>query len=167
MFQLNPAMWFQAFPPGWSVFFLSMLPITELRASIPIGIELYHLPIWQTWIIAVCGNIAPTIVTLLLMPKIHDWVVKQPFIGGVIKRKLKAAEKQFGENHAKFGAIALVLFVGIPLPFTGAWTGSLAAFIFNIPFKKSVTLIAVGVCIAATIVTLLSVGAGSIFRFFL
>ena len=63
-------------------------------------------------------------------------------------------------------AVALIIFVGIPIPFTGAWTGSLAAFVFNIPFKKSWPLILAGVCIAATLVTMITLGAGGIIRSF-
>jgi uncharacterized membrane protein len=164
MLGINPAEWVAGLPPETGVFLLSMLPITELRASIPIGLEVFNLPIGSVFFLAVIGNIIPTIFILLLMPKLHDWLIKQRFIGDFLKKKLEQAEKKFSGNHAKYGAIALVLFVGIPLPFTGAWTGSLAAFIFNIPFKKSLPLIVIGVCIAATLVTLITIGAGGTLR---
>lgn len=158
MLHLNPAQWFTSIPQEWAVFFLSMLPITELRAAVPIGIGVYDLPIATVWVMAVLGNLVPTFFLLLLLPHLHDWILKQKFIGAVFQKKLRDAEKYFSGKHAKYGAIALVLFVGIPLPMTGAWTGSLAAFIFKIPFKKSFPLIALGVCLAAMIVTLLTVG---------
>jgi len=164
MINLNPVNWFVGLPSELAVFLLSMIPITELRASIPIGIEVYHLPVFEVFLLAVVGNIVPTIFILLLMPRLHGWIINQKFIGNILKKKLIQAEKQFGEKHVKFGAIALVLFVGIPLPFTGAWTGSLAAFIFNIPFKKSLPLISIGVCIAAMVVTLITIGAGGALR---
>jgi uncharacterized membrane protein len=141
-----------------------MIPITELRAAVPIGIEVYKLSIYQTWIMAVLGNMVPTTFLLLLLPKMHEWLLTQRFIGSVLKKKLEHAEKYFKGGYAKYGAIALVMFVGIPLPLTGAWTGSLAAFIFNIPFKKSWPLIFVGVCIAATIVTIITISAGGVLR---
>ncbi len=158
MLHLNPATWFAALPAEWAVFFLSMLPITELRAAIPIGIGGYGLPVSTTWLVAIIGNLIPTFFLLLLLPRLHDWILRQKFIGPVFQKKLRDAERYFSGNHAKYGAIALVLFVGIPLPMTGAWTGSLAAFIFKIPIQKSFPLIALGVCLAATIVTLLTVG---------
>ena len=164
MFALNPATWFAAFPPEWAVFFLSMLPITELRAAVPIGISVYHLSVPVTWIMAVIGNLVPSFFLLLLLPRLHDWILRQKFIGPVFKKKLESAERYFSGKHAKYGAIAIVLFVGIPLPMTGAWTGSLAAFIFKIPFKKSFPLIALGVAIAATIVMLLTLFAGGAWR---
>lgn len=153
---LNPALWFASFPSEWAVFFLSMIPITELRAAIPIGITVYNLPVLTTWIYAVLGNLAPTVMLLLLMPHMHDWLLKQKCIGDILRKKLKDAEKRFSGNYAKYGAIALVIFVGIPLPLTGAWTGSLASFIFRIPFKKAFPLIFLGVCISATVVTILT-----------
>jgi uncharacterized membrane protein len=167
MFHLNPIQWFAGLPPEWAVFFLSMLPITELRASIPIGIEVYGLPVVTTWIVAVFGNILPTVFILLLIPYVHDWLLGQRFVGRVLKKKMEDAERYFSGKYAAYGAIALVLFVGIPLPFTGAWTGSLAAFIFNIPFKKAFPLIALGVCLAATLVTLITLFAGGALRWLL
>jgi len=167
MFGINPVAWFSGLPSEWAVFFLSMLPITELRASVPIGIEIYGLPVIQTWFIAVVGNIFPTIFILLFVPHIHDWLLKQRFVGNFFRKKLENAEKYFSGKYAKYGAIALVLFVGIPLPFTGAWTGSLAAFIFNIPFKKAFPLIVIGVCLAATTVTLITLFAGGALRWLL
>ncbi len=164
MINLNPVDWFVGVPSELAVFLLSMIPITELRASIPIGIEAYNLPVLDVFLLAVVGNIVPTIFILLLMPRLHGWMINQRFIGNVLKKKLIQAEEKFSGKYAKYGAIALVLFVGIPLPLTGAWTGSLASFIFNIPFKKSLPLISLGVCIAAMIVTLITIGAGGALR---
>jgi len=164
MIALNPATWFAAFPSEWAVFFLSMLPITELRAAIPIGLTVYDLSLPVTWLMAVFGNLVPSFFLLLLLPRLHDWIVRQKFIGPVFKKKLEDAERYFSGKHAKYGAIALVLFVGIPLPMTGAWTGSLASFIFKIPFKKSLPLIALGVALAATLVTGITLFAGGAWR---
>ncbi|PIR76470.1 MAG: ligand-binding protein SH3 [Candidatus Magasanikbacteria bacterium CG10_big_fil_rev_8_21_14_0_10_42_10] len=164
MITLNPTMWFSSLPHEWSVFFLSMLPITELRAAIPIGLSVYHLSIPMTWVMAVFGNLVPSFFLLLLLPRLHEWIIRQKCIGPLFKKKLEDAERYFSGNHAKYGAIALVVFVGIPLPMTGAWTGSLASFIFKIPFKKSFPLITLGVGLAATIVTLLTIFAGGAWR---
>lgn len=160
MFSFNPIDWFVGFPPEWAVFWMSMIPITELRGAIPVGLGVYSLSIAKTWIMAVLGNMVPTIFVLLFLPRLHDWLIEKKFFGGILKKKLEHAEKYFSGKYAKYGSIALVLFVGIPLPFTGAWTGSLAAFIFKIPFKKSFPLIFIGVCIAATIMTLITLFAG-------
>lgn len=164
---LNPVDWFVNLPHEWAVFFLAMIPITELRAAIPLGIEVYGLSVPTAWLFAVLGNIFPTIFILLLMPWLHDWVIKQRFLGPTAKLFLDRAERRFSGRHGKYGAIALMLFVAIPLPFTGAWTGSLAAFVFNIPFKRAFPLIAGGICLAATGVTLITLFAGGALRWLL
>lgn len=161
---LNTVGWFSSVSPEWAVFFLSMIPITELRASIPVGIEIYHLAIWKVWFISIIGDFIPALFILYLIPIFHDWLLQQKFIGNVFKKKLKKAQKAFEGKYAKYGVIGLIIFVGIPLPFTGSWTGSLAAFIFNIPFKKSWPLIFAGVCIAATLMVLITVFAGGTLR---
>lgn len=164
---LDPVAWFSSFPPEWAVFFLAMVPITELRAAIPIGISLYELPVLTTWIFAVMGNTLPTILLLLLMPRLHDLVLKQKFLGGLLQKKLTQAEQKLSGNYVKYGAIALVVFVGIPLPFTGAWTASLASFIFRIPFRQAFPLIFAGICMAATVVTIITVFAKGTFGWLL
>jgi uncharacterized membrane protein len=164
MLSLNPALWFIHMPHEWAVFFLSMIPVTELRASIPIGIEIYKLAVWKVWIISVIGDMLPATLILLVMPLAHDWVVKRRFLGKVVTKHLKKAEKKFSGKYSSYGAIALIIFVGIPLPFTGSWTGSLAAFVFNIKFKKAWPLIFIGVCLAATLVTLITLFAGGAVR---
>jgi len=144
-----------------------MLPITELRASIPIGVFAYGLHPFAVWLLAVLGNITPTIVLLLVFPRLHNWLIAHPLFGGVVKKRLQKAERVFAGKYAAYGAAALVAFVAVPLPFTGAWTGSLAAFVFGIPFRRSFPLIALGVCIAATVVTLVTLFAGGAVRFLL
>ena len=160
----NPATWFSTLPPEIAVLLLSMIPVTELRAAIPIGIEVYNIIWWKVWIYAVIGDFIPAIFILYAVPRMHDWLLQQKFIGAVFRKKIEQAQKAFQGKYAKYGAIALVVFVGIPLPLTGSWTGSLAAFIFNIPFKKSWPLIFVGVCMAATLVTLITLFAGGAIR---
>ena len=164
MINMNPVDWFSNLPPEWATLFISMIPITEIRASIPIALEIYELPIWKTWIIAVVGDMIPALVILALVPKLHAWVMRYKFLGKVLTRELDRAEKKFSGKYAKYGAIALIIFVGIPLPLTGSWTGSFASFVFNIPFKKSAPLIFAGVCLAATIITLITLFAGGALR---
>ncbi|HQF57114.1 MAG TPA: small multi-drug export protein [Candidatus Magasanikbacteria bacterium] len=164
MFDLNPIQWFTDLSPEWATFFISMIPLTELRASIPIALEVYKMSVWQTWLIAVAGNMLPIFFILYLFPIFHDWLIKKKFIGSFLRKKMELAEKKFSGQYAKYGAIALIIFIGIPLPLTGAWTGALVAFIFNIPFRKSAPLILAGVCLAATIVTFITLFAGGTIR---
>ena len=161
---LNPVLWFSGVSPEVATFFISMIPVTELRASIPIGIEVYGLAVWKVWLLAVVGDLIPAVILLLIFPRVHDWLVRSRFLGDLVTKKLKHAEKAFAGKYNKYGVIGLIIFVGIPLPLTGSWTGSLAAFVFGIPFKKSVPLIAAGVCVAATLVTLITLFAGGALR---
>lgn len=156
--------YFTGMPPEWAVFLLSMFPIVELRGAIPLGIEVYKLSPAATWILAVLGNMVPALIILFLMPRIHEWVVNHKLFGKHATTFLNRAEKKFSGKFAKYGAIGLVLFVGIPLPMTGAWTGSLAAFVFNIPFRKSAPLIGAGVILAGIIVLALTLFAGKTVR---
>lgn len=167
MLNINPVDWFTSLPPEWATLLISMIPITEIRASIPIAIEVYGLPIWKTWLIAVVGDMIPALVILSVIPHAHKWITKHKFLGKVLTHELEKAERRFSGKYAKYGAIALIIFVGIPLPLTGSWTGSLASFVFNIPFKKSAPLIFAGVCLAATVITLITLFAGGALRFFL
>ncbi|EKE05482.1 MAG: hypothetical protein ACD_19C00269G0002 [uncultured bacterium] len=162
MFISNPATWFVNLPPEVATFLLSMIPITELRASIPIGIEVYGLAVWKVWIIAIIGDIIPAFFILLLIPYAHKLAIKYQLFGKFLTHELENAERKFSGKYEKYGSIALIIFVGIPLPFTGSWTASFASFVFNIPFRKSFPLILIGVCVAATIVTLITLFAGSI-----
>jgi len=167
MLSLNPVDWFTNIPPEWATIFISMIPVTELRASIPIGIEVYGLAIWKVWLLAVVGDFIPAIFILYLLPILRNWIMRHKFLGKVLTKELKKAEKRFAGKYEKYGMAGLIFFVGIPLPFTGSWTGSLAAVVFNIPFKKSVYMIFVGVCLSATLVTLITLFAGGALRWIL
>lgn len=167
MLGLNPVSWFSEVSPEWAVFFLSMLPITELRASIPLGIGAFGLSPVATWSIAVLGNLTPTVGILLLIPRVHAWLMRQHILGPMIEHKMQRASALFSGKYAVYGSLALVIFVGIPLPFTGAWTGAFLAFLFGIPFRKSFPLIALGLCLSATIVTAITLFAGAGLRWLL
>lgn len=156
---LNPIEWFAGLPHEWAVFFLSMLPVTELRAAVPIGLTVYDLGVPTTLFFSILGNLIPIAFILWLMPLLHDWVVEHRFFGSAFRHLLERAEHKFSGRYAKYGAIALVVFVGIPLPLTGAYTGCLASFVFKIPFRKAFPLIAAGVCMAAAIMTLITLSA--------
>lgn len=126
-----------------SVFLLAMTPIGELRVAIPLGLT-KNLPIFWVYLIAVIGNLIPVIFILLLAKHFcPKWLC------------CKIAKKH---NHKfiKWGDLALISFVAIPLPLTGAWTGALAASVFGIKFWKAFGLISIGILIAGIIVSLLS-----------
>ena len=150
----------------WCVFFCSLLPIIELRGAIPLGAGL-GLPWWETFLISIVGNMLPVPFILLFIKTILGWMSRCRVklfnkIAGWLYRK---AEK----NRAKVERIAfwgLTLFVAIPLPGTGAWTGTLVASLIDLKFWKSLLAALVGVLIAAVIMTLVSYGVLAAIRLF-
>lgn len=146
--------------PLIKVFLLAMTPIGELRAAIPVAVAIYKLNWVLAYFVAVIGNLVPVILLLLFLKPISKWLSKrskifQRFFDWLFKKTRKRGEAKI----KKYGYFALMLFVAVPLPITGGWTGSLMAFLFNAPFKKAFPAIAAGVLIAGLIV-LAVVGAG-------
>ena len=138
---------------------ISMLPITELRASIPIALFVYDMPVWSAFVFSVVGNIIPVVfiiwfLNLLVKFLIHKVYILNRFFAWLFERTRKKHSKKF----EKWRNLALVVLVAIPLPGTGAWTGALAAFVFGVPIKKAFPLISLGVLIAGIIVTTISLG---------
>jgi len=148
----------------WSVLLTAMMPVSELRGAIPLAIGAYHWPVWQAYLISVIGNIIPPILILIFLKRLSDFLSKRwKFAERFFSRLFKRTEMKYRKMIEKWGPLALIIFVAIPLPFTGAWTGSLVAFVFDLPFKKSIALIFIGVLIAGVLVTLASLG---VFTFF-
>jgi len=145
------------------VFLISMVPVIELRGAIPVSQGL-GLPLLQSYIIAVLGNMLPVPFIYLFARKILIWGADKPIIGKPFTWCLQKGEKGGKELEAKAGNglfIALMIFVAIPLPGTGAWTGTLAASILDMKFKQSVIAVMFGVLIAGVIMGLISFGAFS------
>lgn len=135
------------------VFFISMVPLIELRGSIlyATGVGLPFLPAYIT---AIIGNMLPVPVIFLFARRILIWGSDKPVIGRFFSFCLEKGEKGGKKLQAKAGRglfVALLLFVGIPLPGTGAWTGTLAASLLDMDFKSSVTAVMCGVLLAGII----------------
>ena len=147
------------------VFFVSMVPLIELRGAIPIS-QIRHLPIIQSYIIAIIGNMLPVPIIYLFARKVLEWGADKPLIGGFFSWCLEKGEKGGKKLQQKAGRgllLALLLFVGIPLPGTGAWTGTLAASILDMDFKSTVVAVMLGVLLAGVIMMVLSFAGVSIF----
>jgi len=147
------------------VFLISMVPLLELRGAIPYAV-LYQLPLLPSYIVAILGNMLPVPFIFFLARKILEWGKDKKIIGPFFKFCLEKGNKggkKLQEKAGRSSYLALFLFVGIPLPGTGAWTGTLAASFLNLDFKKSVISIMAGVILAGLIMGLLSIGAVSIF----
>ncbi|MEA3273658.1 MAG: small multi-drug export protein [Patescibacteria group bacterium] len=150
-------------PEPLIVIILSMLPVGELRGSIPVGILEYHLSIPLVYFISVIGNLIPIVFVLLFLDKIDNWLRKKSKkVAACFDWLYKRTYKRGGKQFKKWGAVTLITFVAIPLPITGAWTGAVLALLFKVPFKKALSLIAIGVIISGVIVTILTITARGI-----
>ncbi|MFC1700896.1 COG2426 family protein [Patescibacteria group bacterium] len=146
-------------PPEIIILIISAVPISELRGAIPLAIGVYNFSPWSAFVLAVIGNIIPIIFLLWLLGWISDYLSHHFYY---FNRFFAWLFKRTREKHSNrfeiWGSLALVLFVAIPLPMTGGWSGAVAAFVFGIPFKKAFPLICLGIIIAGIIVTLGSIG---------
>lgn len=140
------------------VFFVSMVPVIELRGAIPYGVG-FGLPLWLTYIIAIVGNMLPVPLIYFFARRVLEWGCGKPVIGKFFAFCLEKGEKGGQKLQEKAGRglfWALLIFVGIPLPGTGAWTGTLAASLLNMGFRKSVLACMGGVLLAGCIMGALS-----------
>ena len=148
------------------VFFVSMVPLIELRGAVPIS-QALKLPVIPSFIIAIIGNMLPVPVIYLFARKVLLWGADKPVIGKFFSWCIEKGEKGGKKLQEKAGRglfVALLLFVGIPVPGTGAWTGTLAASILDMDFKQSVVAVMLGVVLAGIIMGVVSAGLfGAIF----
>ena len=142
------------------IFFISMVPIIELRGAVPIGVTVFGLNEYVTLAICVVGNMIPVPFIYLFGRKILEWGSTWKHGSGLFKWVLQKGEKagkKLTANSEKNGAfIALMLFVGIPLPGTGAWTGTLAASMLDFGMKKSAKTVIAVVLMAGVIMLIIS-----------
>ena len=147
------------------VFLVSMVPLVELRGSIIISQGL-QLPGLSSYIVAIIGNMLPVPVIYLFARKVLVWGADKPVIRKFFSWCLEKGEKGGKKLQEKAGRglfIALLLFVGIPLPGTGAWTGTLAASILDMDFKSTIIAVMLGVLLAGIIMMVLSVAGFGMF----
>ena len=146
------------------VFLVSLVPLIELRGSVPIGLSTMlgdPLPIIPLYIICILGNMLPVPVIFFFARKVLLWGADKKFIGKFFRFCIEKGEKGGKKLQEKAGRglyFALFIFVGIPLPGTGAWTGTLAASFLDMDFKKSVIAVMAGVVLAGIIMGLASMG---------
>ncbi len=153
------------------VFFISMVPLIELRGAIPYAIGFINagvpLSLPMCYVIAIVGNMLPVPIIFFFARKVLEWGCDKPVIGRFFTFCLEKGHKGGEKLQAKAGRglfLALLLFVGIPLPGTGAWTGTLAASILDMDFKSSVIAVMLGVILAGIIMGVVSMGLfGAIF----
>ena len=146
-------------------FLIGMVPLIELRGAVPYAIAT-GIPMWQALIIGVVANMLPVPIIFFFARRVLEWGADKPVIGGFftwcLKKCHKGGKKLADTAGDKGIFIALLLFVGIPIPGTGAWTGTLAASILDWDFKRSITAVMLGVILAGLIMgalTVLGLGA--------
>ena len=147
------------------VFLISMVPLIELRGAIPYAVG-FQLPLLPSYIVAILGNMLPVPFIFLFARKILEWgknkKITKKFFTFCLEKGNKGGKK-LKEKAGRNVYFALFLFVGIPLPGTGAWTGTLAASLLNLDFKKSIIAIMGGVVLAGIIMGVISLGIFNIF----
>ncbi|MBE5959313.1 MAG: small multidrug export protein [Lachnospiraceae bacterium] len=146
------------------MFIISMVPLIELRGAVPYGLGMNLNPLW-VYAICIFGNMLPVPFIYFFARKVLEWGKDKPIIGGFFTFCLEKGEKGGQKLQEKAGRglfVALFLFVGIPLPGTGAWTGTLAASILDMDFKSSIAACMCGVILAGIIMGLASMGLFSL-----
>lgn len=142
------------------IFIISMIPLIELRGAIPVS-QALQMPVVQSYIVCIIGNMLPVPIIYLFARKFLEWGQDKRFIGKICSFFLvkgKAAGEKMQSKAGRGIFVALMLFVGIPLPGTGAWTGTLAASLLDMKFRDTVIAVMLGVLLAGCIMMAGSLG---------
>ena len=157
--------WLETTVGGEFIFTLlvSMIPVVELRGGIPFGVVTLGLPYPVAFLAAVIGNILPAPFIIVYIRRIFQWMRRKlPRLDGVVDSLERKAHLK-GKKVTKYQYLGLLLFVGIPLPGTGAWTGALAAAFLDMPLRKARPSIILGVLLAGCIMTALTAMGVNVF----
>ena len=139
------------------IFAISMVPVIELRGAIPVGLSL-GVPYWAVFATALFGNLLPVPILILFTTQVFGWLRKKsPLLERFVSRMERKAETK-RELVDRYKFLGLFILVAIPLPGTGAWTGSLVSAVFGIDLKHAMPAIALGVLTAGIVVSLISYG---------
>lgn len=139
---------------------LSALPVTELRASIPIAITVFHFSAFKAWVLALTGNLIPIPFLWMGMPRLLRWAERHaPRFHAFLDKKLRALEKKHMAAYQRFGSLALAILGALPLPGAGIWTGTAIAVLFDIKARYAIPAIIIGHVIASVLVVLATTGA--------
>jgi uncharacterized membrane protein len=145
--------WLSVLPDGFIVIVISMVPIVELRGALPVGYVALNMPLSHAFAYSILGNLIPVPLIFYLLGPIEKLLRKWEKWNRFFNKLYKKTRARASERIERYKELGLILFVAIPLPVTGAWTGTLIAYLFGLPFKKSFLVIVLGVLIAGGIVT--------------
>ncbi len=150
--------WFSSFPEELAVFLIAAIPVTELRAAIPVAYKVYNLSPLVSWFWSVAGTYAVMVLIVLLLDPIANLLSKyigffRKFFNWLFEHTRRRANHKF----EKFGSWAVFILAAIPVPFLGGMTGALAAFLFGVPLKKSLPLLLLGTMLSGIIVLAITI----------
>ena len=163
-FTMDIMQWLTQNPAGEFCFtiLVSMVPVVELRGGIPFGVA-RGLPVWAAYLAAVVGNVLPVPFIVVYIRRIFLWMRRRlPWLNSLVDKLERKAHLK-GQTVTKYKYLGLLLFVAIPLPGTGAWTGSLAAAFLDMPLRKALPSIFAGIVIAGFAFSILNFGVASLF----
>ncbi|EKD33107.1 MAG: hypothetical protein ACD_76C00094G0038 [uncultured bacterium] len=146
---------------------LAAAPVSELRGAIPVALEVYNFSITKSFLLSAIGNFLPVPILIFALDSIVSVCSKRSeFCKKIFEKYLHRTEHKLRSSFDRYGALALAIFVAIPLPMTGVWTASMAAVFFGIKPRVAIIAITSGMLVAGIIVTLATVGAVSVFNIF-
>ena len=153
--------------PELQVFILAMSPIIELNGSIPFALSVLHLPLWKAFLFSFSGNLVPVIALLIFLGPISSLLSKKfRFFEKFFSWLFERTRKRIKPEIERYGKIGLISFIALPTPFTGGWTGAIAAFLIKMPFKFAFPLISLGILINGGIILILSLAGVTVDRYF-
>lgn len=141
---------------------VSMVPVVELRGGIPFGVAA-GLPVWAAFLAAILGNLIPAPFIIVYIRRIFQWLrLRLPRLNSLVDKLERKAHLK-GQKVSKYKYLGLAIFVAIPLPGTGAWTGALAAAFLDMPLRKAIPSIVAGVLTAGVVISIVTFGVSSLF----
>ncbi len=145
------------------VVILGAMPVAELRGAIPVGIEVWGLPVGVVFVLAVLGNLIPLIPLYFGLDALRNFVERwSPRLLGWLDRYIERSKRKMEKRYEVYGALALLLFTAIPFPLTGLYSATVASVALKVPFRVAGPAIVGGVLIAGVVMTILTVGLGSL-----
>ncbi|TAK95514.1 ligand-binding protein SH3 [Patescibacteria group bacterium] len=150
--------WFAGFPKELATFIIAAIPITELRAALPLAYKVYGLSAFSAWFWSVAGTYVAMVAILFLLNPVATFLSKhislfEKFFAWLFEHTRKRANGKM----EKYGEWALFILAATPVPFVGGMTGALAAFVFNVPYRKSIPLLLLGTMLSGIIVLYLTI----------
>lgn len=155
---------FSSFPPEVATFLIAMTPVLEQRVALPLSILVFKLPPWEALLLTLVGNLLPITALLYFADNFHRWVSKNSgtFFGRAWVKNLRQAQEKFA-RYEKYGLLGLAIFIALPIPGSGIFTGTMIAFLMGVPFKRSVPYIWAAVVGSSLVTMAISVGFNTVF----